>query len=295
MKVLVTGSSGQLARSLVERSALSAGVEVVAIGRPQLDLEIPGSAGQAIRRTNPDIVINAAALTDVDGAEEQQLRAQRINGEAAGEVAAAAAALAAPFIQISTDYVFDGGATVPYEETAPTRPINAYGRTKLSGEEAVRAANPKALIVRTAWVYSPFGRNFVKTMFEAANDRNELRVVADKQGSPTSALDLADGLLRLLGSWKSDKAAGQGDIYHVAGTGQASWFDLALEVMTQRRRLGLRAARLAPIPASDWPMRAVRPDYSVMDSTKFARDFGFVMPDWRRSVADVVGRLAARR
>lgn len=292
MKILVTGSSGQLARSLIERAATLTECQLLAVGRRQLDLEAPGSAERVIREIMPDIVINAAAMTDVDGAEEERLRAHRINADAAGEVAAAATQIGARVIQISTDYVFDGTKPEPYDESDPTGPINSYGRSKLAGEKAVQAATADHLIMRTSWVYSPFGRNFVKSMFEAANDREELRVITDKRGSPTSALDLADALLVIVDRWADDRT-GLGNIYHVAGSGSASWYDLAEEVMRQRAQSGLQAARVMPIPASDWPMRAARPDNSVLDCSKFARDFGFRMPDWRSSVADTVRRLAS--
>jgi dTDP-4-dehydrorhamnose reductase len=285
MKVMVTGRSGQLARSLAERATAS---EVIAVGRPELDLEIPGSAEAAIRRIGPDVVINAAAYTDVDSAEDEPDRAFRINADGAGEVAKTAKALDIPLIQISTDYVFDGSASDAYAEDAAVAPLGAYGRSKLAGEEKVRAANPKHLILRTSWVYSPFGRNFVKTMFDAAEQRDELRVVADQRGCPTSALDLADALLRLIERWN-----GQGATYHLAGSGEASWYDLACEVMSVRKRLGLRVAKVQPIATADWPTRAERPRNSVLDSGKFERDFGFRLPDWRPSIAEVVERLAA--
>lgn len=292
MKLLVIGRNGQLARALAERVMASPGLELTTIGRPELDLEVPGSAASFIGRFAPDVVINTAAYTDVDGAEEQPLRAQRINGDAAGEVAAAAAASGAPVIQISTDYVFDGHGSQPLTEQESARPINAYGRTKLTGEEAVRAANPAHLILRTAWVYSPFGSNFVKTMFEVAEEREELRIISDKRGSPTSALDLADALLKVAQRWGQGDPTGQGETYHLAGSGEASWYALAEEVMKCRERLGLRAARLIPISASDWPMRATRPSYSVLANSRFLGDFGFSLPPWRTSVATVVDRLA---
>lgn len=293
MKILVTGSSGQLARSLAERAVGRAEVELVTVGRPELDLEVPGSAEVVIRRIKPDVVINAAAFTDVDGAEEQRLRAFRINAEGAGEVAAAAATEGAPVIQLSTDYVFDGAFARPYGEDAPLRPLNAYGSSKLTGEQAVRSANPDNLILRTAWVYSPFGRNFVKTIFEAADERDTLRVVTDQCGSPTSALDLADALLKLIERWRRGSKTGQGETYHLAGTGEASWYELARQVMELRQQAGLRVPALVPIVASDWPMRAVRPGYSALNSAKFAGDFGIVLPQWRQSVAEVVARLVA--
>ncbi len=295
MKILVTGSTGQLARSLVERAEGYADVELIAVGRPELDLEVPGSANDAIQRARPDLVINAAAWTDVDGAEEMRLRALRINAEGAGEVAAAAAAIGAPIIQMSTDYVFDGTSVEPYVEEAPPRPLNSYGRSKLAGEEAVRAANPNHLILRTAWVYSPFGRNFVKTMFATADERDELRVVSDQRGNPTSALEMADALLGIIVAWRQGDRIGQGETFHLAGSGEASWFELARSVMDLREQRGLRTAELVPIAAAEWPMRAVRPRYSVMSNAKFEQAFGFALPDWRQSVAAVVRRLAAER
>ena len=295
MKILVTGKSGQLARSLVERASRYPQIELIAVGRPKLDLAVPGSAEKLILERRPDLVINTAAETDVDGAEEHRLHAMRINAEGAGEVASAAAAIDAPVVQISTDYVFDGEDSRPYAEDAPTQPLNAYGRSKLAGEEAVRSANSNHLILRTAWVYSPFGRNFVKTMFEAAEERDELRLITDKRGSPTSALDLADALLAIVSAWRGGKEPGRGQIYHLVGSGEATWYEWAEQVMQDRRQLGLRTAKLVPILAREWPMRAVRPTNSVLDSRKFQHDFQFHMPDWRKSLSEVVRRLAAKR
>jgi dTDP-4-dehydrorhamnose reductase len=291
MKVLVTGSSGQLARSMVERAAAQGGVEIVALGRPVLDLETPGSATRAIADIGPDIVINAAAFTAVDHAEDEAERAFRVNAAGAGEVAAAAREAGARIIQISTDYVFDGSGTGAYREDAPPRPLGVYGRSKLEGEEQVRAANPDHLILRTAWVYSPFGRNFVKTMLSLAAGPGPVKVVGDQHGNPSSALDLADGLLAVLERWSADPV-GLGGTYHLAGTGTASWFDFARFIFETRARSGGAVPTLLPIRTRDWPTRALRPAYSVLDSGRFARDFGFVMPHWQPSAALVVQRLA---
>lgn len=291
MRVLVTGTQGQLTQSLVEKAVGRQNIEIIAVGRPNLDLEVPGNADRAIVEASPDVVINAAADTAVDAAEDDCERAFRVNADAAGEIAGAAERIGASVIQISTDYVFDGGARQPYTEVAATNPINVYGRSKLEGERQVRSANPRHAIVRTSWVYSPFGRNFVRSMMDAAEVRETLPVVEDQCGSPSSALDLADGLLRMveLGGAES------GETYHLAGTGWTSWCGFAREVMRERRELGLRVAQVDGIRADQWPTRAERPRNSVLNSAKFLADFGYQMPEWRSSLAEVIGRLAEQR
>jgi dTDP-4-dehydrorhamnose reductase len=293
MKVLVTGREGQLVRSLVERSQGRAAVELRALGRPDLDLEKPGSAADAIARFAPDVVINAAAYTAVDQAEDEPDRAFRINGDAAGEVAAAARKAGAPIIHISTDYVFDGRGEGAYAEDAPVNPLGVYGRSKLAGEEQVRRNNSDHAIVRTAWVYSPFGRNFLKTMMTLAETRDLVTVVGDQYGNPSSALDLADGLLAMLDRWAGGEAVGLGQTYHLAGTGSASWFEFAATIFAELRALKLASAEVQPLRTSDWPTKAVRPQNSRLDSSKFARDIGFEMPAWQESTAAVIRRLAS--
>lgn len=288
MKILVTGREGQLARSLAQRLA---GHELVFAARPEVDLARAGSVASAIRETRPDWVVNAAAYTAVDQAETDEESAFRINAEAAGEAAAAAHEVGAPIIQVSTDYVFDGTAARPYREGDPTAPRSAYGRSKLAGEEAVRAAGPRHLILRTAWVYSPFGRNFVKTMLAAATRRDELTVVGDQRGNPTSALDLADAIRSAIAS--DDGALdGRWGTYHVAGTGEASWFEFATRVMEEASARGLPAARVRPIRTAEWPTPAPRPANSTLDTDRFALSFGFRMPPWQASLADTVAQLA---
>jgi dTDP-4-dehydrorhamnose reductase len=288
MKLMVTGCKGQLARSLIERASNRPDMELVALGRPELDLEQPGSAAEAIAEICPDVVINAAAYTAVDRAEDEPELAMRINADGAGEVAEAAARVGAHVIQISTDYVFDGRAAGDYAEDAPTSPVGAYGRTKLAGEEQVRAANWRHAIIRTAWVYSPFGHNFVKTMLRLAADRDELRIVSDQKGCPTSALDIADALLTAL-----PRVQDWGATYHLAAPKPCSWADLASVVFEASRATGGPSADVIPISTAQYPTPAKRPMYSVLDSGRFARDFGIRLPDWRSSVAEVVERLVA--
>lgn len=285
MTILVTGRHGQLAHSLAERG----GGDVLLMGRPELDLAIHGSARSAILTARPSLVVNAAAFTAVDLAETQEPVAHRINADGAGEVAAAARELGVPVIHISTDYVFDGQATAPFVETAATAPLGAYGRTKLAGEEAVRAANVDHLILRTSWLISPFGRNFARTMVDLGRQRDTLKVVADQVGNPTSALDLADAILLVARRWATGDRTGLGETYHLAGTGIASWYDLAVAV----QEVAKTGATVAPITTADWPTPAARPAYSALDSGKFARDFGYNMPDWRASLAPIVARMTA--
>jgi dTDP-4-dehydrorhamnose reductase len=292
MKVLVTGREGQLVKSLLERSQGRKGIELTALGRPDIDLEIPGSTAKAIARFAPDVVINAAAYTAVDQAEDEPERAFRINRDAAGEVAAAARAAGARIIHISTDYVFDGQGEGAYAEDAPVNPLGVYGRSKLAGEEQVRSNNPDHVIVRTAWVYSPFGKNFLKTMMALGASRDLVTVVDDQHGNPSSALDLAEGLLAIVEGW-AEGGAGLGGTYHLAGTGPASWCDFARFIFDELRRLHLPSAEVQPLKTSDWPTKAVRPQNSRLDSSKFARDFGFTMPPWQASAAEAIRRLAA--
>ncbi len=291
MKVLITGRRGQVVECLLERGR-SSGHELVTVGRPDVDLEQPGSAGEAVRRARADVVISAAAYTAVDQAEDEPDRAHRVNGAAPGEIAAAAGEIGARVIQISTDYVFDGRSSEPYAPDAQVEPLGVYGRSKLEGEERVRAATPDHLIIRTAWIYSPFGRNFVKTMMAMARDRDEVRVVGDQSGNPTSAFDLADGLLAVLADWSAGGRAGLGETHHLAGTGSASWAEFASAIFAECKRLGLPHASVIPIGTGDWPTRAVRPACSVLDCDGFEQTFGFRMPAWQDSAASVVARLA---
>ncbi|PWW00236.1 dTDP-4-dehydrorhamnose reductase [Hoeflea marina] len=292
MRIAVTGTSGQLALSLGERAAAVAGVSVIRLGRPELDLLRPETVAPALAACGADIVVNAAAYTAVDRAESEPALAHAVNATGAQAVAAAAAGLGLPVIQISTDYVFDGTAPDPYAETAPTGPVSVYGASKLAGEGLVAAANPRHLIVRTAWVYSPFGGNFVSTMLRLAATRDTIQVVDDQLGNPTSALDLADGLVAAARRALYPGFSAWG-IYHMAGSGAASWAGFAAQVLDESRRSGGPYATIEPIPGAQFVTAARRPTNSRLDTARAASVFGSGLPDWRLSVAAVVRRLAA--
>jgi dTDP-4-dehydrorhamnose reductase len=192
---------------------------------------------------------------------------------------------------LSTDYVYDGVADGEYTETATPNPLSVYGRSKLVGEELVREKNDQHIILRTAWVYSPYGRNFVKTMMKLAEENDTLRVVSDQFGCPTSADDLASGILQVISDWKHGGQKGVGEVYHLAGTGSTSWFHFACYIMSECNRLGLARATVDPIPTNEWPVAAARPTNTALDCTKFAEHFEYAMPPWEVSVRTVMERL----
>src|SRR5437868_718300 len=217
MRIAVTGSRGQVVQSLKERSAQHPSVTLIVVGRPDLNLAIPGTVASALECARPDAIVNAAAYTAVDKAESEPDLAMAVNRDGAAAVARTAARLGIPLIHISTDYVFSGDKASPYVESDPVGPLGVYGRTKLAGEEAVRSEHPSPIILRTAWVYSPYGANFVKTMLRLAGERERLRVVDDQIGNPTSALDIADGIFRVVDH--ASKTESQGT-YHMSGSGE---------------------------------------------------------------------------
>jgi dTDP-4-dehydrorhamnose reductase len=291
MRILVTGTEGQVARALAER-AKPHGVDVVLLGRPALDLTDPKSVLRVIGETAGDVVVNAAAYTAVDQAENEPDLARAVNDAGAGMIAQAARHKNVPIIQISTDYVFDGAGDRPYRETDKVAPLGAYGRTKLAGEEAVASANPNHAILRTAWVYSPFGKNFVKTMLRVAKDRDEVSVVADQHGSPTSALDIADGVIAVARNLvaRPQEASLRG-VFHMCGTGYTTWADLAAEIFAVSERLGGPGARVRRIATADYPTPAKRPANSRLDCSKLRNMHGVALPEWQVSVGSCVERL----
>jgi dTDP-4-dehydrorhamnose reductase len=295
MRILVTGRDGQVARALAERSA-NHGHTLIFAGRPELDLSEPETIRDTVARIAPDVVVSVAAYTAVDKAEEEEALAMRINGEGPGHLAEAARKIGARIIHLSTDYVFDGSGDRPWREDDPAGPLGAYGRSKLAGEAAVRQAAPDHhLILRTAWVYSPFGANFVNTMLRLAETRDEVRVVDDQFGNPTSALDIADAVLAICDRWEEDPATGSGQTCHLAGTGQTNWAGFASHVFDVSARFGGPSARVTGIPTSDFPTPARRPANSRLDTNRFAETFGWRAPEWRGSVEKVVRRLLDER
>jgi dTDP-4-dehydrorhamnose reductase len=299
MRIVVLGANGQVGFELVRAWAPLA--DVVAATRDgaadtlRADLANTGSLAAALDDARADVVVNAAAYTAVDRAEDEPDLADRINHLAVGEMAAWAKRNGKRVVHYSTDYVFDGSATRPYREDDATAPLGAYGRSKLAGEEALRASGARHLIVRTAWVYAARGRNFLRTMLRLAGERDELRVVADQVGAPTPAGLIASATAMMLRQWLGDGDDARRDgTYHVVSSSQCSWFAFAEAIMTDAAAGGLiaRMPRIVPIATADYPTRARRPAYSVLDTSKAEATFGLQLPHWRAGLESVLDALA---
>jgi dTDP-4-dehydrorhamnose reductase len=291
MRIAVTGRHGQVALSLLERAA-PRGVEVVTCARPEFDLAEPGDARALFAALRPDVVVSAAAYTAVDGAETEPDLARRVNVDGARAVAEAAAALRVPVLHLSTDYVFDGNLNRPYREDDPVAPLGVYGHSKLDGERAVASATPDHVILRTAWVYSPFGKNFVRTMLRLAGQRDVISVVADQHGSPTSALDIADAVIsvarNLVDAPERRELRG---IFHLTGGGEATWAEFAQAIFSASAGFGGASARVEPIPTSAYPTPARRPFNSRLDNARLNGVHGVSLPPWSHSLPDCVHRI----
>ena len=279
MKLLVFGQTGQVARELAW-----AAPEALFLGRDQADLSNPAACAAAIRAHRPDAVINAAAWTAVDKAEAEENAATVVNGHAPGAMAQACADLGTPLVHISTDYVFDGVGTLPFRPSDPTAPLGAYGRSKLVGEEAVRASGAQHVILRTSWVFSAHGANFVKTMLRLGADRPQLRVVADQIGGPTPADAIAAACLALASALRD---GAKGGTHHFSGAPEISWAGCARETFSQADM----AVTGADIPSSAYPTPARRPLNSRLDCAALAAEFGITQPDWRAALARVIAEL----
>ena len=291
MRLVVTGREGQIVRSLLERS-VGTDVQVVPVGRPELDLVgAPQAIIAAVVQSQPDLVVSAAAYTHVDKAESERDLAFAVNEAGPRCLAKAAKDLHVPLVHISTDYVFDGSKPAPYVEDDPTGPNGVYGASKLAGEHAVLAENPNSTVLRTAWVYSPFGANFPKTMLRLARDREQVSVVDDQRGNPTSALDIADAILRVAANLRGNDDPALRGVFHMTGDGEASWAEFAEAVFAVSREYGGPSALVRRIATADYPTPAKRPANSRLDSTKLARAHGVTLPPWQSSLKEVVARL----
>jgi dTDP-4-dehydrorhamnose reductase len=287
MRALIFGETGQVARELA-LGAPARGIDAVMLGRAIVDLTDPEACVRAIRDADADVVVNAAAYTAVDRAEDEPDLAHAINATAPGAMAVAAAARGVPFLHVSTDYVFDGTPGRAWREEDPTGPLGVYGASKLAGEAAVSGATPDHVILRTAWVFSSHGSNFVKTMLKVGRGRPEMRVVADQRGGPTPARDIAAALLTIAEAWGQGR--GRPGIFHFAGAPAVSWAEFA-EAIFARSGWSARP-KVTEISTADWPTRAVRPANSVLDCGRIAAAYGIGQPDWRDGLDAVLGELA---
>lgn len=281
-KIIVTGANGQLGSEIKVLTETFPEYEFIFFSRSELAIDDEAAVIEKFTELSPAYCINCAAYTAVDKAEHEQEQAFRINGWATGILARASKESGAKFIHISTDYVFNGNATAPYLENDPVEPVNLYGASKLKGEELAMENNPESIIIRTSWVYSSFGANFVKTMMRLMKDREKLGVVSDQQGTPTYAADLAIAILKIInsGNWEPG-------IYHYSNDGAITWFDFATAI----RDLTHSKCEVNPITTAQFPTPAKRPGYSVFDKGKIKSVYGLSIPDWKYSLSNCIEKL----
>lgn len=300
MKLLVFGGNGQVGQELLRTLApLGSVVATTRSGRlpdgtacDTADFAQPGQLVALLDRVRPDWVVNAAAYTAVDRAEQERDAAFRANAESPAQIARWCAANGVPLVHYSTDYVFDGQGTRPYPVDAPTAPLGVYGESKLAGEQAIRQAGARHLIFRTAWVYASHGHNFLRTMLRVGADREELKVVADQVGTPTPAALIADITARAIAQDDGRRAG----TWHLTAAGHTSWHGFAEAIFRQALAMGLiaKAPRVAAITTAEYPTPARRPAYSCLDTSTLTRDFGVELPAWSTGVSRVLAELAAR-
>ncbi|WP_342669621.1 dTDP-4-dehydrorhamnose reductase [Azospirillum thiophilum] len=289
MKILVLGSNGQLGFELM-RAGWAPGTDLVGLPYPEFDVTRPGDVEKAVATHAPDLLVNATAHTAVDKAESEVDLSFAINRDGPGAMAAACAARGIPFIHVSTDYVFDGTKDGIYSEDDPINPLGVYGASKAAGEEAVRAATPHHVILRTSWVYSAYGNNFVKTMLRFGKEREEMRVVADQHGSPTAAADLAAAIVQIAGTIERTGAAAWGT-YHLTGSGYTTWHEFAEHIFQRLEERTGKRPRLTAIGTADYPTPAHRPANSRLDCSRAGEMLGVSCPPWRESVDRVIDEL----
>jgi dTDP-4-dehydrorhamnose reductase len=306
MSILLLGANGQLGRSFIEHGGLAQHGTLIAATRDGqrfdggsaevADLAAPDTLPALLDRLQPRLIVNAAAYTAVDRAEQEEEVATRVNGEAADVLGRWAAAHDALVVHYSTDYVFDGQASQPYPVDAPTAPLGAYGRSKLAGEKALRDSGADHLIFRTAWVYAPHGHNFLRTMLRLGAERDELRVVADQIGAPTSTSLIVQGTLAALDTWqqagKVQRQALNG-VHHLVASGHTSWHGFASAIFESAHAKGLlaRAPKVTPITTAEFPTPAKRPSWSVLDNGGFQQRFGYALPSWQDGLQHVIEKL----
>jgi dTDP-4-dehydrorhamnose reductase len=294
VRIAITGRNGQVAQSLLEAAAAS-GIDICTIARPEVDLLHPAQAKTALLSLRPEAVVGAAAYTAVDLAETEAALAYSINVEGAQAVAYAAAELGIPVVHLSTDYVFDGNLQRPYLEDDAPSPQSVYGASKLDGERAVAAANANHAILRTAWVYSPFGRNFAQTMLTMACNRDEISVVGDQLGSPTSALDIAEGIMAVVRNLIDRPSAPElRGVFHMTGGGETNWAEFAEAIFAASAAVGGPCARVRKIQTSEFSTPARRPANSRLDNARLANIHGVRLPHWRQSLKSCIERIVAR-
>jgi dTDP-4-dehydrorhamnose reductase len=295
MRIAVTGRYGQVAQSLLERARTSK-IDVRSVARPEMDMSRPETIEGALMEVAPDAIVNAAAYTAVDLAETEPSLAYKINGASAEAAARAAARLGIPIVQLSTDYVFDGKLDRPYREDDPTVPLGVYGDSKLQGERAVAAANGNHAILRTAWVYSPFGKNFAGTMLALAGKREQVSVVSDQLGTPTNAFDVADGIIAVVRNLLDRPSAKElRGIFHMTGGGETNWAEFATAIFAASAAAGGPSARVLPISTSEYPTPARRPSNSRLDNSRLANIHGVRLPHWQQSLPGCIERLLAQK
>lgn len=286
-RIVITGANGQLGRELSRLGAVSPN-EYIPTDIAELDITDKAAVESFFAENRVDVIVNCAAYTNVDRAEEDEATALKLNAEAVGNLAEAAKKMDATLIHISTDYVFGTEGNTPRTEDMPTSPLGAYGRTKLAGEKAVAESGCKAIILRTAWLYSEFGGNFLKTMLRLTGENEALKVVFDQVGTPTYAGDLALAIFSII---DGDVYEGREGLYHFSNEGVCSWFDFATEIAAAAGH----QCRIVPCHSSEFPSKVTRPPYSVLDKSKFKSTFGIEIPHWRESMLYCLKRLGALR
>ncbi len=287
-KILLTGVNGQVGHAL-QRALSEQNVHYISLDRTQLDLSDTDAIRRAVQAFKPDLIINPAAYTAVDKAESEPELAYAINAAAPQVLAQEAEKIGARLIHFSTDYVYSGTKSAPYVEEDPTQPLSVYGKSKLAGEDAIRAVGAPHLIFRTSWVYGAYGKNFMKTILRLAAERDELRIVADQFGAPTSSSSIADAVLAAMGLWNNELAG----TYHLVNAGKTSWHGFATAIVQEYNRMQLarnlpllkvNPANIQAITTQEYPTPAVRPANSCLDCSKLARDFSVTLADWREAL-----------